>query len=146
MSITTCGILFVKDCKILLGKVPGQDHYDIPKGKQEDGESWREAAIRETLEETGIVVDSNNLTALGNLPYRPGKNLSLFIYDLDGPALRTVKRNINVMKANEQRIELDDFIYAEFNELATLVKPRLLRAIGRSLLQRAHNDYQKERL
>ena len=38
-----------------------RDRWDLPKGHSEDGESFRQTALRETEEETGVMADSISL-------------------------------------------------------------------------------------
>ncbi len=49
----SCGIIVFDDDKVLLIKHNG-GHISFPKGHVEEGETSRETAVRETLEETGI--------------------------------------------------------------------------------------------
>jgi ADP-ribose pyrophosphatase YjhB (NUDIX family) len=52
--------LIVRDAKVLLirrGKEPYKDHWSLPGGGVERGETLREAVKREMLEETGLEVD-----------------------------------------------------------------------------------------
>ena len=51
--------------------------WSIPKGMIKDGETEKEAAIREFKEETGHLVE-NNLTHLGKFKLRKSKRLSVF--------------------------------------------------------------------
>ncbi|MFA5095703.1 MAG: NUDIX domain-containing protein [Candidatus Paceibacterota bacterium] len=66
------GIMILKDGQVLLGKrnedpekadseLHGEGTWTMPGGKMEFGESFEEAAAREVLEETGLVVDKENL-------------------------------------------------------------------------------------
>ena len=66
------GIMILKDNKVLLGKrhddpekadseLHGEGTWTMPGGKLEFGESFEQAASRETLEETGLKADTKNL-------------------------------------------------------------------------------------
>ena len=57
------GILFIHDNKVLLLHRTDRDEWEGPGGHVEDGESLREAAIRECEEETGIEIDGLHRTA-----------------------------------------------------------------------------------
>ena len=52
------GILFIYDNKVLLLRRTDRDEWEGPGGHVEDGESLRDAAIRECEEETGIEIDT----------------------------------------------------------------------------------------
>lgn len=81
MKKLSCGILIFRDNRILMGHATGHDHWDIPKGCAEEGESPVEAAVRETSEETGIVVPPNELQDRGRCAYNPKKDLHLFWWE-----------------------------------------------------------------
>lgn len=55
------GILFNEDGKILLTNTVG--NWQLPGGKPENNESWKETAIREAMEEADVEIE--NLTPLG---------------------------------------------------------------------------------
>ncbi len=75
----SCGIVFLNDeAELLLCHVTGHDHWDLPKGGGADDESPLQTALRETREETGLVLDPAGLLDLGCLPYRARKDLHLF--------------------------------------------------------------------
>ena len=134
----SCGILFVKDGSIFIGHTTGQEHWDIPKGKIEEGETPEEAAIRETYEETGFIVRSASmLHDLGQVPYRRGKQLHLFWYSGDELPSPTECKDI-VDKRMER--ELDDFMYVDLGEAPKHLNPRMLRAIGRAVFQRLEKE------
>jgi 8-oxo-dGTP pyrophosphatase MutT (NUDIX family) len=53
-------------------------HWDIPKGHGEEGEAPHVTALREMVEETGIVIAAERLKDLGLFVYRRDKDLHLF--------------------------------------------------------------------
>jgi 8-oxo-dGTP pyrophosphatase MutT (NUDIX family) len=78
-TTTSCGVLLLNPQReLLLCHATGAAHWDIPKGVGEPGETPREAALRETFEETGLRLEPQRLLDLGRLAYRPGKDLHLF--------------------------------------------------------------------
>lgn len=141
MSELTCGVLFIHEGKILLGSVKGQKHWDIPKGKIEDGETPRDAAQREVCEETGMIISRFDLQALGQVPYRPGKQMYLFVYQ--GEYI-TTKQCRDAIADNEVK-ELDDFRYVGLDELHKYVNARLLRSIGNAVFTRLRDNYNAPR-
>ncbi|KWT98492.1 MULTISPECIES: NUDIX domain-containing protein [unclassified Variovorax] len=79
MKTTSCGVLIRNAAgQLLVAHATGQRHWDIPKGGAEPGESPREAAVREVLEETGLVLAAEALREVGLFAYRSGKDLHLF--------------------------------------------------------------------
>jgi ADP-ribose pyrophosphatase YjhB (NUDIX family) len=56
----SAGLLIIQDNKILLchpTSAPWKNTYSIPKGAIESGETKMDAALRETREEVGIIID-----------------------------------------------------------------------------------------
>jgi 8-oxo-dGTP pyrophosphatase MutT (NUDIX family) len=78
MKATSYGVLILNEQgQLLLAHATGQKHWDIPKGGAEEGESAREAAIREVREETGIELAAEAMEELGRMAYLPRKDLHL---------------------------------------------------------------------
>ncbi len=77
---TSCGVIVGDGERVLLGHATRSPRWDIPKGEAEPGEGFAEAAARELLEETGLLVPPSALTALGVRPYLRGKDLALFAW------------------------------------------------------------------
>lgn len=78
-TVTTCGVLVLDgEGELLLGHATGGAHWDIPKGINEPGETPRQTAVRETLEECGVCLDPEALLDLGRFSYRPHKDLHLY--------------------------------------------------------------------
>jgi 8-oxo-dGTP pyrophosphatase MutT (NUDIX family) len=77
---TSCGVVVGDGERLLLGHATRSPRWDIPKGEAEPGEDFAAAAVRELCEETGLVVRSEELAALGVYPYRRGKDLALFAW------------------------------------------------------------------
>ena len=78
MRKVTCGIVIRVNNKILLGHSTGNKHWDIPKGLKDEGESFKEAALRETLEETGLNLYNEYLKDIGQFKLNSSKDIYLF--------------------------------------------------------------------
>jgi 8-oxo-dGTP pyrophosphatase MutT (NUDIX family) len=90
MVISAGLFLINKHNEILICHPTGGNHWSIPKGKIEDGESMLEAAIRETFEETNFTVTDNiNYQYIGEGKYKGrSKYLHTFsIREVDNPHL-----------------------------------------------------------
>lgn len=79
MKVSAGVIILNEFDEIFLCKVTGQPQHDIPKGLIDDGEVPLIAAIRETKEETSIVLKPEQLKDLGVFKYIKNKNLHLFL-------------------------------------------------------------------
>jgi 8-oxo-dGTP pyrophosphatase MutT (NUDIX family) len=58
--IAGVGVVVLRGDQVLMirrGREPRMGQWSIPGGKQEVGETWRETAVREVLEETGVEID-----------------------------------------------------------------------------------------
>ena len=78
-ALLSCGVLlFNEHDQLLLAHATGNRHWDVPKGLADPGEEPLAAALRETQEETGLVLDRSGWLDLGRHAYRPGKDLHLF--------------------------------------------------------------------
>jgi 8-oxo-dGTP pyrophosphatase MutT (NUDIX family) len=75
----SCGVVILDEAgRVFLAHATDTTHWDIPKGQGEPGELPIEAALRELLEETGIVFARERLADLGRFAYRHDKDLHLF--------------------------------------------------------------------
>lgn len=75
------GLLIVSPKGYLLAHATHTKHWDLPKGGIDAEESALDAALRETLEETGLDMSGHreNIVDLGLHPYIPKKDLHLFV-------------------------------------------------------------------
>jgi predicted NUDIX family NTP pyrophosphohydrolase len=115
----SCGVLILNaEREVLLCHVTRQHHWDLPKGVSGVGERPREAALRETQEETGLCFDAAALIDLGRFDYRPRKDLHLFATlapRLDVATLRCTSHYFDL--ASGHRLpEMDDFAWFGFAE------------------------------
>lgn len=78
-KIVSCGVVLLDAAgRVLLAHATGTDHWDIPKGQGEEGESEVQTALREMFEETDLALDAARLVDLGRFAYRRDKDLHLF--------------------------------------------------------------------
>ena len=123
----SCGIVILNDAaELLLCHVTGQDHWDLPKGGPAPGESPRATALRETREETGLVLDEVPLLDLGRLDYRPRKDLHLFaaLQPRWDPALLVCESRFS--SASGQRLpEMDGFDWFPLHQIRPRLTPKL---------------------
>ncbi|MDO8514864.1 MAG: NUDIX domain-containing protein [bacterium] len=94
--IPTVGVVAIKDNRVLLVRHgSAAEHltgvYGLPSGRQEDGESETETAIREFNEETGLETSLENLKLLpsaysASIPRKDGtiRNFSLKVFLCNG--------------------------------------------------------------
>lgn len=80
----TCGVLVTDGTHLLICHPTNGRVWDIPKGKKEQGEEMDEAASREMLEETGLMVSPDRLDLMGIYAYKPEKDLVLFRHVVGG--------------------------------------------------------------
>ncbi len=72
IEVEAAGAILVDDAgRICVVHRPHRDDWSLPKGKLEEGEEHREAALREVLEETGFVGDFRGW--IGDLHYDDNK-------------------------------------------------------------------------
>lgn len=124
----SCGVVIVNDqAELLLCHVTGHSHWDLPKGGIHSNETPLQAALRETEEESGLVLSPTALLDLGPLPYRTNKGLHLFAALL--PRLDT--RELHCASCftdgrNGRRLpEMDGFGWFSFDRIGTLCTPRM---------------------
>jgi len=116
----SCGVVVVNDAhELLLCHVTGHDHWDLPKGRPETGETPLQTALRETREECGLVFGAAELVDLGRLPYRPRKDLHLFgarVSRIDPATLRCTSHFTDA-GSGLRRPEMDGFGWFAFSRL-----------------------------
>jgi 8-oxo-dGTP pyrophosphatase MutT (NUDIX family) len=132
----SCGIVVLLESReLLLCHVTGQRHWDLPKGGIHAGETSREAALRETHEETGLVLAADTLLDLGLHKYTAKKDLHLFATR----SLRIDPRELHCASCFVDRVsgrarpEMDGFGWFAFDRIGALCTPRLARLLSHEL-------------
>lgn len=131
--IYTCGIFIVDSrglvlvCHITNQPMEGRT-WSIPKGLPDENERPDMAACREALEETGIVVEPDNLIFLGNSPYfsrsiNNKKTLVPFLAVIEesGDDINCVCASMFTNSRGEQQPEVDDFKWVSFDEAVKIL-------------------------
>ena len=129
----SCGTVIVTDEReLLLCHVTGQRHWDLPKGGIHDGESPLAAALRETHEETGLVIDPASVTDLGRREYTGKKDLHLFAVvspRIDPRELHCVSCFVE-RGSGRERPEMDGFGWFAFDRIGELCTPKLAASLA----------------
>jgi 8-oxo-dGTP pyrophosphatase MutT (NUDIX family) len=114
----------IKDGKVLLveSKYGENEFYLFPGGGMEFGETIEEAAIRETLEETGLKVKINKLLHLNEYIYKDDWNKrSITAFFLAEP----IEENLNQLTDDGGKIK--KIVWVDLKDLSDLdVKPKIL--------------------
>ena len=132
----SCGVVVVNgDAELLLCHVTGQNHWDLPKGGLDDGETPLQAALRETREETGLALDATGLLDLGRMPYRARKDLHLFATRLPriDPATLICESRFSDAATGARLPEMDGFGWFPFSEIPQLCSPKLVAVLTQRL-------------
>lgn len=131
-KLLSCGILIVSPAGILLAHATRTPRWDIPKGKIEPGETPKQAALRECLEETGLDLGAhaNEMKDLGAHPYLPKKDLHLFLLELPQPLdLSQCKCTTYIERGphKDRFLETDAYAWVPKEEVFTKVGKGLMR-------------------
>lgn len=122
---TSCGILlFNKRGQLLLCHVTGTNHWDIPKGMQEDDESTFDAAKRELWEETGLRFDDALFEEVGGFEYQTHKRLHLYRAQapesLDSLGHLICTSHFSHSVTGKPTMEMDDYRWASRDDVRSL--------------------------
>jgi len=79
-------VFVVRDGEILVLGGGGARWWELPGGDLEDGEDGRDAAIRETFEETGLSIEAPELLRAWGYHNRRGEAVACYAYAVDAPA------------------------------------------------------------
>ena len=134
----SCGLVLLnEDGEVLLAHATETRHWDIPKGAPDPGEDHRDTALRETREETGLVLESHALIELGRFPYRRDKELHLFAARLRRAevALDTLTCTSMFNSYHTGRLipEMDAYRWATADEVPKYASQSLTRLFAQTL-------------
>ena len=122
---TSCGtIILNQERHLLLCHVTGAQHWDIPKGMREPGESTLAAARRELKEETGLEFDADLYEEIGGFDYQQHKRLHL--YKVRAPESLCRLDHLNCTShflhpaTGKLMPEMDDFRWASRHDIRSL--------------------------
>ena len=129
----SCGVVILNpDRELLLCHVTGQGHWDLPKGGIDAGESPRQAALRETREETGLRLHADALLELGRFEYTTKKNLHLFATCMARFDTRQLHCDSHYLDLISGRAlpEMDGFGWFAFERAAALCTPKMAAVLA----------------
>lgn len=123
---------------ILLGHATGTKNWDIPKGRQEEGESNIETAERELLEETGLSFSRDEFVPLGEFDFNKSKNLYLYRIEVDDLKeeikLSDLKcRSYFEKESGEKILEFDKFMFCKIKDLSKYCPKNLNRVLEEAI-------------
>ena len=124
----SCGIIFQNNAGEILGchstgKAWLRATFDLPKGHLDIGENALQCAMRETKEETGWDISSNqyflkNVKDLGTFDYVKDKNIHLFYINMEIPDTHTLHCESYFTNENGKQIpEVNGFAMIKADEL-----------------------------
>ena len=124
----SCGVLILNlQRELLLCHVTGQNHWDLPKGGIDIGETPLQAALRETVEETGLQLRAADLFELGRFKYTAKKQLHLFATRMPrfGLAPLRCESHYQESRSGRQLPEMDGYGWFDFARVGALCTPRM---------------------
>ena len=129
----SCGVVILNpDRELLLCHVTGQNHWDLPKGGIDDGETPMQAALRETREECGLCLEAETLLELGRFQYTTKKDLHLFAICMPRVELHDLHCESHYLDRFSGRHlpEMDGFGWFTFERVQSLVTPKMAAVLG----------------
>jgi len=127
---TSCGIIITDNFDMLICLPTHNTKWDIPKGRQDDGETYAQTAIRETFEETGLVIDSNDIQPLGIFKYKTNKDLYLFKCVVNEmPEASSLSCESFFVDDEGEYAEMEKFAVVSINQAIKMVNSNLSRIL-----------------
>jgi putative (di)nucleoside polyphosphate hydrolase len=128
----SCGVVILNPGReLLLCHVTGQNHWDLPKGGIDPGETPVEAAVRETREESGVRLDADMLLDLGRFHYTNKKNLHLFATCMPRIELKDLRCETRYHDrwSGRQLPEMDGYGWFGFGRIGQLCTPKMAQVL-----------------
>ena len=130
----TCGVVITDGEQILICHPTNGNYWDLPKGKQDPGETNMETAIRELREETGLHARPVDLLALGTHDYKATKQLGLFLWHVDQmPEPDTLSCDSKFNHDGHDIPEMDGYAVVDYQEALNRVNPDMRRVLSKIL-------------
>jgi 8-oxo-dGTP pyrophosphatase MutT (NUDIX family) len=132
----SCGIVILnEEHEVLLCHVTGRGHWDLPKGGIDPGESPMQAALRETREETGLVLDGDDLLDLGRIHYGERKDLHLFAVRMArfDTAQLSCESEFSERWSGKRLPEMDGYGWFAFERAGALCAPKMGRVLSETI-------------
>ena len=151
MTIFSCGIVIKSNDFFLLGHItqdpsyifnPKDRSWTIPKGMMNPNETYKDTAIRETLEETGFDLSKETLTELSPTKKHNGKIIIPFLYDIKGKLTYT-QPICNSLIINPYKPSVEGL--PELDMFAWFTKQQAISIFCNSQISIFENIYNKEK-
>lgn len=130
----TSGILFIYDSKVLL-VYQTDNRWSYPKGGIDKGETKREAAIRETEEEVGVILPSDIIMkSKKNVAFtnKEGKKYFYFSYELNAEEFEKYFDSSDIIpKSKLQAKEIIEAKFVPFEKAKKILDKRFKNIIDK---------------
>lgn len=108
-----CGCIVYKEDKVLLCKraiEPRLGLWTVPAGFMENGETTRNAAVRETQEEANININTGKLFSISNLPHA-NQVYFLYLADLENESFSVTPESSEIALFSKDEIPWDEIAF-----------------------------------
>lgn len=131
---SAAGALFLDSAgRVLIVEPTYKDHWEIPGGMIEAGETPGEACVREVAEELGLTVRLGRLLVVDWAPHPAAGDRVLFVFD--GGVLSPSR----LAEISLQAEELASYVLIDQEEIESRLIPRLARRLRAAVSARATN-------